>query len=165
MLYLAEFLEKIEAIPPAYRPRLSNPGRFKNELKDLIRDEFLADEAEKMNLRRHPEVEKQVDWWREELLASKLKSELVKDIVVTSEEIESYFQENKDIFGNELNDEIKEEITYRVLSQKQDSVITAFVNVLKSKTSVTFNDQEFARDLDQLGGEKAGFLVVFKVRQ
>ena len=162
---LGEFLDRVEAMPPGYRPRLNKPDSFRDELKDMIRDEFLAAEADKKHLAKHPEVKKEVQWWREEMLAAKIKSELVKHLDVTPQEIESYFQDHKNIYSEELTEKLTDEIAGQVLAVKQDSMIAAFIKELKSKTTVTVDKQEFDVALEELGGDNASFMLVWKPRR
>ncbi|MDZ7374403.1 MAG: peptidylprolyl isomerase [candidate division KSB1 bacterium] len=96
---IGDFLDRLEAMPPAERPRLNSAGGLQRGIKWMIRDEFLAREARKMGLQHHPYVRSEVALWFEDTMAQLVKARIADTISVTEAEIQSYYQSHPEKYG------------------------------------------------------------------
>ncbi|MCK4894134.1 MAG: peptidyl-prolyl cis-trans isomerase, partial [Calditrichia bacterium] len=89
-----DFLDRIERMPPARRPDLTNPGRLTTDLAVMVRDEFLANEGYRRKFETRETVREEVARIREEITAEKMKAILLESIEINHEEIENFYNEN-----------------------------------------------------------------------
>ena len=105
---IGDFLDRLEAMPPAERPRLNSPGSLRRGIKFMIRDAFLAKEARKRGLQNHPYVRSEVNLWYEDTMARLVKKQIADTIRVTEEEIRQYFQAHPEKYGQPEKVKIRE---------------------------------------------------------
>jgi len=159
---IGDFIERFQAIAPVYRPHLNDPDRFEEELRNMIRDEFLTKEAKKKNLQSTPYVKKQVREAKEDLLAVRMRQELCKDVSISPNERERFYQENRGAFGEAPSEEMWQEIERRALRAKQDSAIHQHFQVWLQTNPIVRDDAAFEQALMDLGGEKASYMTVWQ---
>ncbi len=73
--------------------------------------------------------------YTKKILIDKLFSEVLKDINVTDEEAEEYYNQNSDLF-NVSYENVSENIKMFIESQKQQQAITEFINKLREKADI-----------------------------
>ncbi len=105
---IGDFLDRLEAMPPAERPRLNSPGSLRRGIKTMIRDAFLAKEARKRGLQNHPYVRSEVALWYEDTMAQLVKKQIADTIRVTEEEIQRAFEANPRRYGEPEKVKIRE---------------------------------------------------------
>ncbi len=159
---IGDFIERFQATAPVYRPHLNNPERFEEELRNMIRDEFLRKEAKKKNLASTPYVKKQVREAKEDLLAARMRQELCKDVSISPNERESFYRKHHGVFGEAPSKEMWQEIEQRALQAKQDSVIHHHFQLWLQKNPIVRDDAAFEQALRDLGGEKASYMTVWQ---
>jgi vacuolar-type H+-ATPase catalytic subunit A/Vma1 len=75
---VADFIDELQRHPLVFRKRNMNHNEFPEQLKlaisDLIRDEYLTQEAYKMGYDHIPEVKRNTEIWRDYLLANYQKN-------------------------------------------------------------------------------------------
>jgi len=94
---LGDFLKEFN---PAKLTRKENDrtdfyGRLGSAVKLAIRDHFLAEEAKKKNLQKDPEVQETLTQWRNKWVFNEMRDYLTRDVKLTEDEIESYFETHK----------------------------------------------------------------------
>ena len=89
---LNDFMENVPQDQQAYR---TNPQFRQQYLEQLIALRMFTKEGEELKLDETEEFQKIMEGARKDILAQMMISETIKDIAVTDEEAESYFQANK----------------------------------------------------------------------
>lgn len=105
---IGDFLDRLEAMPPAERPRINSFNGLKRGIKWMIRDEFLAREARKRGLQHHPYVRSEVTLWFEDTMAQLVKKQIADTIRVTEEEVRDYYEAHRDRYGEPEKVRIRE---------------------------------------------------------
>jgi peptidyl-prolyl cis-trans isomerase C len=94
-----EFEAKIEKIPPFYKKRVATPEGKKEFLDRLVMDELYYQEAVSRGLDKDSEYLDQIEAIKRNILASKVKKQILEQSVTPSDdEIRQYYEENKEEF-------------------------------------------------------------------
>lgn len=96
---IGDFLDRLEAMPPAERPRINSRSGLERGIKWMVRDEFLAREARKMGLQNHPYVRTEVSLWFEDTMTQLVKRMIADTLTVTEAEVEKYYQDHPEKYG------------------------------------------------------------------
>ena len=94
----AEFDAFLQGVPREQQPYLSNPQFREQCLEQLIALHMFAKNGEEMKLEETEEFKKLVESARRDILAQMAMRETLKDVVVSEEEIEAYYEANKQHF-------------------------------------------------------------------
>lgn len=94
----AEFDAFLQGVPREQQPYLSNPQFREQCLEQLIALHMFAKNGEEMKLEETEEFKKLVENARRDILAQMAMRETLKDVVVSEEEIEAYYEANKQHF-------------------------------------------------------------------
>jgi len=97
VITLKEFNERISNLPPRYQDIVSkNKKQF---LDELIVDKLLYNEATSQNLERDPEVKRIFEEAKKKILIARLlKDEIDDKVTVSDEEIQDYYNANREKF-------------------------------------------------------------------
>ncbi len=166
---LGDFLRLVEAMPLEERPHMHLAARFRQELQDLIRDQFLTEEAARQGLAKHPEVKAEVKRWRRILLAARMRSLLTDTLTLREEELRHYYQQRQQRYR--LSEPL-EGLTPQAMAivredawrAKADSVVDAFVAQLRWRATIRQNTAAYQRAFEEVGGHNASFIKVLPVK-
>lgn len=92
---IGDFLEKLKRVHPSARPIMTSKSNIKDVVARMVRDEFLAQEGYRRGLQRSDYVKEEVRRWKEELVFSKLRKDLLDTVSVTLQELQEYYEQNK----------------------------------------------------------------------
>lgn len=96
-IYLEDVEEIWNALPEAYRVQF--PGGIKDLLEQLIRETLLVQQAQKLGLENDPEVLKQLEQIKRQILVTELiKREILNKVQVTDEEIQQEYTSNPSLY-------------------------------------------------------------------
>ncbi|MCF8260656.1 MAG: peptidylprolyl isomerase [Melioribacteraceae bacterium] len=70
---VGEFIKKIQQMPPSQRPIISNENSLAKSIIDLVRDEYLVQEAYRQNLDQNNDVKESVEKIKKEVLANEFQ--------------------------------------------------------------------------------------------
>ena len=94
----AEFDAFLQGVPREQQPYLSNPQFREQCLEQLIALHMFAKNGEEMKLEETEEFKKLVESARRDILAQMTMREVMKDAVVTEEDVKNYYEEHKQQF-------------------------------------------------------------------
>ncbi len=162
---LGQFLQLVASMPLDRRPHMHRPGRFRQELQELIRDEFLADQAAKEGLGRHPAVRAEVRRQRRILLAARMHSLLTDTLTLRQGELRAYYARRQERYRlhqplEDLGPEALELMREDALRAKADSVVSAFAAQLRARARIRQNQEAYQRAFEEVGGHHASFIKV-----
>ena len=92
---IREFIEKLRQLPLTKRPRLDNPIKLRHDIGVMLRDEFLAKEAERRGLDKDARVQTEVKKWKDEFTFSEYWNAVRDTIKVTDAEKQNYFSQHQ----------------------------------------------------------------------
>jgi len=92
---IREFIEKLRQLPLTKRPRLDNPNKLRHDIGVMLRDEFLAKEAERRGLDKDARVQAEVKKWKDEFTFSEYWNAVRDTIKVTDAEKQNYFSQHQ----------------------------------------------------------------------
>ena len=87
---IGDFVEKLRALPSPKRPRLDTPQTLRHDIGVMLRDEFLAKEAERRGMNKVEPVRKEVAHWQDEFTFGELWQAITDTLSVSDSEIASY---------------------------------------------------------------------------
>ncbi len=89
---IGDFMDKLRNIPVTHRPSLESPGRFRRDIGIMIRNEFLAAEAERLGLADDPIVKKEVKHWEDEFIFSQLWQSITDTVRLSADELMAFYE-------------------------------------------------------------------------
>jgi hypothetical protein len=143
---VGELSDELNRQNPYVRMRFTSPERKRDFLKNMVRFEVLAQEAEKRNLQRDPEVIRRCKRVMIDRLMEKLRESLVKPEDITDAAVEKYYEENIKLYKQKVMAKAK----------KKPGDPRHFTELVKEhsidpKTKVRGGDLEFfTRDTDEI---------------
>jgi hypothetical protein len=72
-----EFLTKLKQMPPMHRPTINTEKALAQHIIDMVRDEYLLQEAYSQGLHKKKAVVRTLEKWRKELLADEFKKRIM----------------------------------------------------------------------------------------
>ena len=159
---IADFINRFQAIPPLYRPHPQNPQLFEQELRNMIRDDFLTRRAEKLGLRDDPYVIDRVAQARQDLMAAAMAQRLAGAVTVSDDQVQRFMQHQSVTESAHTEEAVRQAARARLVKVKQDSVISAYVDAWLQGRTVHRDKSELQKVLDALGGEKAAYIAVWQ---
>lgn len=93
---IASFLERMKTTPPALRPNMLHPLRFKEELQQFILNEFLTELAYKKGMKQAPRVQKALADWQRAVLFDGLQQMELGAIRPSEDELKQYFETQRE---------------------------------------------------------------------
>lgn len=117
-------------------------------VKDLIQSQVLIQEAKKRKFDQREEFRLAIQrYWEStlirDLLAEKGK-ELRESTVVNLEEIEAYYENNKEFLPDGTLEELKPELIEKIEDQKVNARLAAWIEDLQAKADIEIKDAELA---------------------
>lgn len=120
-------------------------------VKGLIQSQLLIQEAKKQKFdQREPFRQAIQRYWESTLIRDLLDEKgasIRKSTVVTKEELESYYSENKEFLPNQPFEELQEELVERLTEKKVSERLTAWIQELQTEADIEVVDQELAASL------------------
>lgn len=121
-----EFLNMVEKAHPKARPDLTNPNTLTVNLSIMVRDEFLAKEGYRQGLEKSKAVQEQLKPLKEEILAIRMRHQLLDTVQVSEKEVKKFYTENLSRY------EIPEMVNVREIMVRDhklaDSLYQAIIN-------------------------------------
>lgn len=142
----ADLDAKIEMLPPRYRSRYQTPDAREKLLERAVKFSLLAQEARRLGLDKEPDVAKKINEITDNILIKELTQRKISDdVTVTDEEINAYYDKNKDDFYKK--EKIKAQLIHFALDEK-----TAPEKKEKArlKAEETLNKLKAGADFDEL---------------
>ena len=100
VITLAEFDEQINRTPHYARVLSKSPEKKREYLDQQITQRLLLDEAKRKGFDKDPEIEKRIEDLKARLITEKVMKEVIeKEAELTDEDLEKYYEENKDEFA------------------------------------------------------------------
>lgn len=96
-IHQSEFEQAVKSLPEQYRAQALSTGK-KQFADDYLRMKLLAAEGMKQNLQNDPEITKQMNLMRENLVATAAAKKLESSIQVTDAELQKFYNDNKKDF-------------------------------------------------------------------
>ncbi len=109
VLTIEEFKERLAALKevvPDYDP--ADVEQNKMILEELIRQQLLVQDAENSGIAKDKDISEAVEEFRRTLLVREVASRLTKEIAVTEEEAQEYYEANKEEFTEQAQWRIRE---------------------------------------------------------
>jgi hypothetical protein len=117
-------------------------------LKDLIQSQVLIQEAKKQHFdQREPFRQSIQRYWESTLIRDLLAEkglQLRKTTVVNQEEIESYYQQNKEFLPEGTLEELKPELIRQIEDNKVNAQLAEWIEELESRASIEITDPDLA---------------------
>jgi parvulin-like peptidyl-prolyl isomerase len=166
---LRHFLRLVQAMPLEQRPHMHRPNRFRQELQDLIRDEFLADQAAREGMAKEPQVKAEVERWRRILLAARMRSLLTDTVNLSDQELRLYYAQRQQRYRlstplEQLTPQALEVLREDAWRAKADSVVASFAAQLRLRARIRENPDAYQRAFAEVGGDHAAFIKVMPVK-
>jgi peptidyl-prolyl cis-trans isomerase C len=97
---ISDFLTEFESIPPMYHPRVKDTDDIDALVKNLLTGLLLEERARKMGLHKDREVVLKIQNERENALMRTYQQKgMPKDTILTTDQIETYYEENIDQYS------------------------------------------------------------------
>ena len=122
-----------------YIPYQAMQRSLKTTLDYAIRDFVLTEEARKMRLdQKDPQVKIKTDLFASYSLQSDYRSDLLRTVTVTDQDIDAYMQKNQvAISGNPPGQDLRAMIGQMILNQKKIALLNETLQYLRQSQSIT----------------------------
>lgn len=115
-----------------------SPEEFLFVLEDMVMDELVAQWAAGRNPESEETFSHTMQHINEELNLQSLEGQLHEgDIPVAESEIQAYYNENRELFGDQPLTAVREQIRQTLVAQQEQDYITSYIEQLKGNASVT----------------------------
>ncbi|MBN2364841.1 MAG: hypothetical protein EH225_01660 [Calditrichaeota bacterium] len=84
---VGEFLGILGNMPAGYRPQVKMVSQLKNAIGVVVRNKYLAEEARKKDLHKHPTVRREIEIQKDEILARQWLLNKRSGLVITEEDL------------------------------------------------------------------------------
>ena len=116
---------------------------IKEFLENFINRKLVLKEAEKLNIDKEKEFLKALqNYWEQSLLKIVLdrkSKELFLSIKITDEEINNFYEKNKDRFDNKDLEDVYSEIKLILTKEKQKQALSNWIESLRKKSNIKIN--------------------------
>lgn len=123
-------------------------------LKGLIQSQVLIQEAKKQKLDQRELFRQTIQrYWESTLIRDLLADkgeQLRKTTLVTEEEVEVYYQDNKVFLPEGTLEELRQELVTKLTDQKVNARLAAWIEELKASATIEIKDPELA---SRIGGK------------
>lgn len=120
-------------------------------IQDLIQKQLLVQEAKKYKLDEKEMFRKTIQrYWESTLIRDLLadKGEQIrKSTVVTPDEINTYYEQHKDLFLNSSPETAKVELAKRLEDQKVSAKLQEWIDGLRKQATIEIKDPELAKKI------------------
>jgi len=129
-----ELNERINSLPPNFNALKKNPQFRKMMLENMVREELLYQEALKEGIDKLPQVKKEIEMAKKQIIINNLLKKKVKvpKVKVSDEEARKFYEENKSRFtanGKTVPfSQLKPFIIESLRKQKEQKVLQEAVN-------------------------------------
>ncbi len=89
------FFDRIEAMPPASRPALTNPGPLTMRIAEMVRDDYLMQEGYRRQLEQDAAVQEEVARIREEAVSTLMRRALLDTVQVSEADARAFYEANR----------------------------------------------------------------------
>lgn len=117
-------------------------------LKGLIQSQLLIQEAKRQNLDQRELFRQTIQrYWESTLIRDLLADkgeQLRKTTLITKEDIESYYQDNKEFLPEGTLEELRSELVMQVTDKKVNARLAAWIEELKAGATIEIKDPELA---------------------
>ena len=93
-IHKSEFEGAVKTLPPEYQQFANGPGR-KQFAEDYLRMKLLAAQGAKDGLLNDPDVVRQLDLMRANLLATAELKRIEKNVIISDDDVKAYYEANK----------------------------------------------------------------------
>lgn len=147
---LSDFLDRLMVMPKGSRPDVGMaPKEFVSTVRLMVTNEALLGEGYERGLDQQPGVRKRLDRAREERMVTALYRSIVRDVTVTEEDVNHYYEEYKESLRSPAEYGLS-----RILTASEEEARSALEEI---RAGTSFADVARARSLDSqtaLGGGK-----------
>ena len=117
-------------------------------IRKLIQSQLLIQEAKKEKLDQREMFRQAIQrYWESTLIRDLLAekgAQLLKNTVVTQEEVEAYYHKNKERLGEGTFEELQSELVKKILDQKVSLRLASWIESLKAGAEIEITDPELA---------------------
>lgn len=149
----AQVLAEIERLPGPSRAYLAQPERKRQFVENLVLNELLYAEAERLGYASDPEIERQVNDTRRRLVVQRLMREYQKPPEITDDEARRFYDENPTLYSTT-------QITASHILVKDEADAKA-IRAELAREPQRFADLAREKSIDKSSGSKGGDLGRF----
>ncbi len=147
-----ELNERINSLPPNFNTLKKNPQFKKMMLENMVREELLYQEALKEGIDKLPEVKKEIEMAKRQIIINNLLKRKVKvpKVKVSEEEARKFYEENKSRFTangktipfNQLKPFIIESLRKQKEQKALQEAINNYIKNLEKKNRIKFEEEK-----------------------
>ena len=123
-----------------------------NFIKDLIQTQLLIQEAKKRELDQRESFRQTIQrYWESTLIRDLLQekgTQIRKTVIVSGEEVETYFKNNKDTLPEGSEEEVKKQIARMLEQKKVTARLEKWIEELKAGAEIEIEDPELAEKVN-----------------
>lgn len=149
----AQVLAEIERLPGPSRAYLAQPDRKRQFVENLVLNDLLYAEAERLGFARDPEIDRQVNDTRRRLVVQRLMREYQKPPEISDDEARRFYDENPTLYSTT-------QITASHILVKDEAEAKAIRAELEREPQ-RFADLAREKSIDKSSGSKGGDLGRF----
>lgn len=114
------------------------------EVKNAIRDYFLVQRAERLNLHNAPELQRELNLWRDKWIYDVTRRHLARDLELEEEWLRSYFDENRNLYKTHKDDQpqyasLRKSVEMDAYRHQANLMLKEEVELLKKRFPVEIN--------------------------
>jgi peptidyl-prolyl cis-trans isomerase C len=152
-LSTAKVLKEMERLPAPSRAYLQAPDRKRQFVDNMVLNELLFNEGQKLGYDKDEDIDRQVSDLRRRLVVQKVVREFQKPPEITDEQAKAYYDENPTLYSTTQirasHILVKDEATAREIHDQLKADPSKFADVAKEKST------------DKTSGQKGGDLGMF----
>ena len=125
-----------------FKDRRKSKDIYKALIRDMVLDRLVRKKIEEKKLDKRESMKHVLKHIEEEVSLNELHTEMHKGkIPVDAVEIEGYYTQNRERYGNRSLREVRDEIRGILVSQKERRYVEEYIEQLKESAVITKNDQ------------------------
>lgn len=105
---------------------------LENIIWRMVRDKLLTEQARKKGYFDKMAVKKQIKWWKDKIMYSTVKNELINSVLIENKEVNQSSSENKKSYNDKLQEELTKKIFHKLSELKKRYSIVVNQKLLDS---------------------------------
>jgi hypothetical protein len=142
----SKYVKVTRLLPVAARfPVMLDSAMKKYAVRRYIEEDLMYEDALRMGLEKAPDIVRQLAAERENVLYKALfKKEITDKLIVTDADVMEYFQQHRENLTTPDTNQVANMIRSRLLTERRDARLQAYVAELKAKAKITINQAALA---------------------
>jgi peptidyl-prolyl cis-trans isomerase C len=146
-------IKEVERLPAPSRAYLAAPDRKRQFVENLVLNDLLYNEGERLGYDKDPDIDRQVNDLRRRLVVQRLVREFQKPPEITDEQAKAYYDDNPNLYSTT-------QIRASHILVKDEATAKEILDQLKADPS-KFADIAKEKSTDKTSGQKGGDLGMF----